>query len=86
VAINEAESVPVIVMQSDVCVGISLTDGVEVGGKKSKLVALWLYIVPKDKTLRFFGSLIADSDLVKNRHSIDDLFRSCRLGNSDYRR
>jgi len=77
--------VPVIVMQSDVCMGISLADGVEVGGKESKLVALLLYIVPKDKALRFFGSVIADSDLVMRRHSIDDLLRSC-LGNSDYSR
>jgi len=62
---------------------ISLAYGIKVGGKKSELVAL-LYIVPKDKTLCSFSSLIADSDLVMKRHSIDDLFRSCRLGNSGY--
>jgi len=69
-----------------VCMGISLTDGVDVRGKKSELVALLLYVVPKDKTLRYFGGLIPDNDLVMKRHSIDDLLRSCRLGDSDHSR
>jgi len=44
--------------------GISRTDGVEVRRKKSELVALLLYVVTKDKTLCFFRSLIAHSNLV----------------------